>query len=174
YFHQCESCLLPTRERIYFLLKVFHSETEQGFLYFGFERPSGLVVQLGDGILEFLDEFRVGEGMFVALEHPNQGVGRVEYGRQHIQFRMEFWLLVEPADADVFSQDNFGAFAFRAFFARDDPHEGCFAGAILGNQANFLPLVYVEADILEQDLFAVAFGDVFEGKKVHREEFAEY
>jgi hypothetical protein len=37
-----------------------------------------------------------------------------------------------------------------------------------------LPLVYVEADILEQDLFAVAFGDVFEGKKVHREEFAEY
>jgi isopentenyl phosphate kinase len=62
----------------------------------------------------------------------------------------------------VLAKRDFGVFALAAFLASDDAHERAFTCAIFGNEADFLPLVNVQADILEQDFLPVTFGDVFE------------
>ena len=75
---------------------------------------------------------------------------------------MKIGFLVEPADADVFAEDNLGIFTFRAFFAGDYAHEGTFTGAVFGDQADFLSFIDVKREVLEQHFFTVALRDIFE------------
>ena len=121
-----------------------------------------MLVHFRNGLGELVGIFRVKKGFFIPLYYAHQWIDGIKHSAQHIHTGRKVRLLIEPSYSDVFAEGNFGALAFAAFFTGDDTHEGAFTSAIFGNQADFVPLVNVEAYILEQQLLAVALGDVLE------------
>ena len=163
YFYQGDALFLSTRQRIDLLFEVGHAETKQRFFHFRIKRPGFQVVHKCHSIFEGRTFVAgMGEGVFVLLHGLHHRVFIIEYRAEHIQTGVKVRFLVEPADADVFAEDNLGVFAFGAFFAGNYAHEGTFTSTVFGNQTDFLPFIDVKREVLEQHFFTVALRDIFE------------
>ncbi len=80
---------------------------------------------------------------------------------------VKFGVLRQVSDADVPPELHLSVLPFARLGAGDDFEQCGFPAAVFGNEGHLLPFVHLQANVLEEYFFTVAFGDVFECEIVH-------
>ena len=142
----CHSLLLSARQFSHWLIHVVNAELRKNLLETVFVVPGVGCVHLPDVIGYVCSRHR---GALILLENGRYLVIVVEASVDNAAFGIEHRHLFEVAYPQIVAECDFAAVVL--FVPCEHAHEGGFAGAVFGYDADFLPLRHPEREIGKED-----------------------